>query len=99
MLFNLLLTLLGLIPVTPVFAGQFPVVNDVIGGVRSTEIPSTRRIALSGGATTPGKLRYVSNSGICETTSGVNQFSGYGDLSFNKSILCVPFPSYKFDIH
>ncbi|KAL1743846.1 Alpha/Beta hydrolase protein [Schizophyllum fasciatum] len=36
--------------------------------------------------TTPGALRVTENSGICETTEGVNQYSGYGDLSEDKSI-------------
>ncbi|KAI8972213.1 serine carboxypeptidase [Trametes punicea] len=35
---------------------------------------------------TPGKLRVVENSGVCETTPGVYQASGYGDLSATESI-------------
>lgn len=31
-------------------------------------------------AATSSKLRYVKNSGICETTKGVNQYSGYADV-------------------
>lgn len=31
-------------------------------------------------AATNSKLRYVKNSGICETTPGVNQYSGYADI-------------------
>lgn len=31
-------------------------------------------------AATNSKLRYVKNSGICETTPGVNQYSGYVDV-------------------
>ena len=89
MLFNPL-AFLGLIPAIPVLAGQIPVVNGVIGGVRPTN-PTTNKTPaqelLSDGATPPGKLRYVSNSGICETTPGVNQASGYIDLSSDKSIL------------
>lgn len=34
---------------------------------------------------TPGKLRVVENSGICETTPGVYQASGYGDISATHS--------------
>lgn len=34
---------------------------------------------------TPGKLRVVENSGVCETTKGVYQASGYGDLSATSS--------------
>ena len=84
------LAFLGLIPAIPVLAGQIPVVNGVIGGVRPTNTTTNKtptQQLLSGGATHPGKLRYVSNSGICETTPGVNQASGYIDLSSDKSIL------------
>ncbi|OSD06714.1 serine carboxypeptidase [Trametes coccinea BRFM310] len=35
---------------------------------------------------TPGKLRVVENSGVCETTPGVYQASGYGDLSSSESM-------------
>lgn len=44
---------------------QIPVVNGVIGGVRS--VRSTPKIDLNvqSFATTPGKLRHVENSGIC----------------------------------
>ena len=88
MLFNPL-AFLGLIPAIPVLAGQIPVVNGVIGGVRPTN-PTNKTPAqelLSDDTTPPGKLRYVTNSGICETTPGVNQASGYIDLSSDKSIL------------
>ncbi|KAI0752467.1 alpha/beta-hydrolase [Daedaleopsis nitida] len=33
-----------------------------------------------------GKLRYVKNSGVCETTPGVDQMSGYIDIGTNKSM-------------
>ena len=32
-------------------------------------------------------LRYVANSGICETTSGVNQYSGYMDVGRDMSMV------------
>ena len=33
------------------------------------------------------KLRYVRNSGVCETTPGVNQMSGYIDIATNMSMV------------
>ncbi len=33
------------------------------------------------------KVRYVRNSGVCETTPGVNQWSGYLDIGANKSMV------------
>ena len=43
--------------------------------------------ASSDSEVTPGKLRgVVENSGVCETTSGVYQASGYGDISSDGSL-------------
>ena len=33
------------------------------------------------------KLRFVRNSGVCETTPGVNQLSGYIDVGTNMSMV------------
>ncbi|OJT04772.1 hypothetical protein TRAPUB_4566 [Trametes pubescens] len=77
-----------------VLAGQVPVYDGVIGGKAD---PSTRAqlhgavlAATDGSSTTvnitPGKLRVVENSGVCETTPGVYQASGYGDLTANQSL-------------
>ena len=46
--------------------------------------------AAGASAPTPGKLRgVVENSGVCETTKGVYQASGYGDIDENNSIWSV----------
>lgn len=42
-------------------------------------------------AATGSTLQYVSNSGICETTPGVNQHSGYFSDSLSP-ILNLPYP-------
>lgn len=34
------------------------------------------------------KLRYVSDSGVCETTPGVHQKSGYVDIADTQHIVC-----------
>ncbi|KAJ7932827.1 serine carboxypeptidase [Mycena leptocephala] len=80
-------------------AGQIPIRNGVVGGVgakKSTTLPTstptstptktTTSIPTSTPTTTPGALRVVENSGICETTPGVFQASGYGDLTSTESI-------------
>ncbi|KAJ6549989.1 serine carboxypeptidase [Mycena capillaripes] len=64
-------------------AGQIPIRNGVIGGVGSKTVKAE---TLKEFATTPGKLRIVENSGICETTKNVYQASGYGDLTSKESI-------------
>ncbi|KAF8500349.1 serine carboxypeptidase [Russula emetica] len=67
--------------------------GQIIGGVHrrrdALDFKNLARAqAVSGTSTTPtpGNLRVVENSGVCETTPGVYQASGYGDLSANKSI-------------
>ncbi|KDR77526.1 hypothetical protein GALMADRAFT_245687 [Galerina marginata CBS 339.88] len=70
-------------------ASQIPVVGGILGGVPDTRPPaSLRRPTLLAPATssTPGKLRVVENSGVCETTKGVYQASGYGDLTATESL-------------
>ncbi|KAI1797598.1 serine carboxypeptidase [Ganoderma leucocontextum] len=88
--------LVGLLPaLSQVLAGQVPVHNGVIGGVpeASTRALSTAGVLAATGdgigtavQTTPGKLRVVENSGVCETTPSVYQASGYGDLTANQSL-------------
>ena len=36
------------------------------------------------------KLRFVRNSGVCETTPGVEQLSGYIDIGTNMSMVSQP---------
>ncbi|KAI0662545.1 serine carboxypeptidase [Cubamyces menziesii] len=84
----------GILPaVTQVLAGQVPTYNSVIGGrpdpATRARIKSGVLAATDGSAgvtTTPGKLRVVENSGVCETTPGVYQASGYGDLTDTESL-------------
>ncbi|KAI8995399.1 serine carboxypeptidase [Trametes punicea] len=84
----------GILPaVLQVLAGQIPVYDGVIGGrpspVTRAKLKNSILAATNGSApvqTTPGKLRVIENSGICETTPGVYQASGYGDLADNESL-------------
>lgn len=89
--------LLRLAPfVSIALAGQFPEFDGVIGGVPTDPVTKTTAFAATKPqlkvtaaiptTITPGKLRYVENSGICETTSGVYQASGYADLTSSQSI-------------
>ncbi|KAH9480111.1 Carboxypeptidase S1 [Psilocybe cubensis] len=86
-----------LLPTARVFGGQIPVVEGVIGGVPS--VSSTNELLefpqVTSNITTPGKLRVVENSGVCETTPGVFQASGYGDLTATESIWFWFFASRK----
>ncbi|KAJ4001654.1 serine carboxypeptidase [Lentinula boryana] len=87
MLIPLFPLLLAALP--SVLGGQVPIVDGVYGGVRSTTGSSrgtTKPADLSVAATTPGKIRAVENTGICETTPGVYSASGYGDLTSTESL-------------
>ena len=83
-----LTSLLAILPVSTVLGGQIPVVNGVVGGVGSRPLSEdgTDPLGVLPVARTPGKLRVTENSGVCETTEGVYQASGYGDLTSNESI-------------
>ncbi|KAI0757297.1 serine carboxypeptidase [Daedaleopsis nitida] len=88
------LLLLGLLSaLSQVLAGQVPVYDGQIGVVpdRSARVSQKPAILAANAdgstiTTTPGSLRVVENSGVCETTPGVYQASGYGDLAANRSL-------------
>ncbi|KAJ7725953.1 serine carboxypeptidase [Mycena metata] len=89
----LLPLLVSLTAVSSVFgakdSGQFLVVDGVVGGVPKSNSFRTEAVQaepLRSFTTTPGALRTVENSGVCETTPGVLQVSGYGDIAANQSI-------------
>ena len=77
---------LAALPAATVLAGQVPPVNGVVGGVETTPKAKAAAVSPKPAATTPGKLRIVENSGVCETTPGVYQASGYGDLTSDESV-------------
>ncbi|KAG5725635.1 hypothetical protein E4T56_gene1747, partial [Termitomyces sp. T112] len=81
------LRFLAVFPVIGVIGGQVPVVDGVLGGVpKPSSLKPHVLEQASTAATTPGALRVTENSGVCETTPGVYQASGYGDLTANESI-------------
>ncbi|KAF5343788.1 hypothetical protein D9757_007134 [Collybiopsis confluens] len=87
MLLALLPALLAAVPL--VLGGQVPIVDGVYGGVRDNASSSKGAVKLADlsiAATTPGKIRAVQNTGVCETTPGVFSASGYGDLTSTESI-------------
>ncbi|KAF8636217.1 hypothetical protein AX17_003703 [Amanita inopinata Kibby_2008] len=68
-----------------VSARQIPVINGIIGGVSNTT-KTTKAAKVKATTAATGGLRVVENSGICETTPGVYQASGYADLTSSNSI-------------
>ena len=82
--------LLAILPASEVLAGQIPVVDGVIGGRRAAkaaEMTAKVQDLHTDATIVPGALRVTENSGVCETTPGVYQASGYGDLTSSESIL------------
>ncbi|KZT65397.1 alpha/beta-hydrolase [Daedalea quercina L-15889] len=72
------------LPAAPALARQIPRINDVFGGYPDQlEVTSTRNTT---GAATSDLLRVTENSGVCETTPGVYQASGYGNISSTESL-------------
>lgn len=61
---------LGALHVSPAFAGQVPIVDGIIGGVRSANSTSEKTVEalvsdVQASTPTPGALRVTENSGIC----------------------------------
>ncbi|KZS90557.1 serine carboxypeptidase [Sistotremastrum niveocremeum HHB9708] len=87
-----LLSLLLLCIPSSVLSKEIPVVNGALGGVREKPSSTTNpkvKLATSpqvSGTPVAGKLRYVKNSGVCETTPNVFQASGYADLTTSQSM-------------
>lgn len=82
-------SLLAVLPVATVLGAQIPVLDNIIGGTAVDSVLDQSKLNLESvqpAATTPGKLRVTENSGVCETTDGVYQASGYGDLTADESI-------------
>ncbi|CEL52453.1 hypothetical protein RSOLAG1IB_00994 [Rhizoctonia solani AG-1 IB] len=84
------LTLLSGVSTSP--SGQFPAIDGAIGGVPQSR-PNLPQNKIQFKANTginetivPGSLRYIENSGVCETTEGVYQASGYADLTARQSM-------------
>ncbi|KAH8826233.1 serine carboxypeptidase [Flagelloscypha sp. PMI_526] len=74
--------------------GEFPIIDGIIGGVPSLNV--TSHIGDKSGFRDPvhgvgiertaGALRYVEDSGVCESKDRAYQASGYGDLTADKSV-------------
>ncbi|KAA1476177.1 serine carboxypeptidase [Dentipellis sp. KUC8613] len=84
---------LAAVAVLPAFVAgrQVPVVEGVLGGVATLPRKSAPQTLVADASDasskpTPGKLRVTENSGVCETTPGVYQASGYGDLTSSESV-------------
>ncbi|KAH8119566.1 serine carboxypeptidase [Phellopilus nigrolimitatus] len=73
-----------------VSSGQIPWNDGVYGGVPASASSVDKGAALPkpqvSGSPVAGKLRFIENSGVCETTTGVYQASGYADLTTSQSM-------------
>ncbi|KAF9644836.1 serine carboxypeptidase [Thelephora ganbajun] len=82
MLLSSLAVLVAALPIA-VLGGEFPVYNGVVGGapINVTVKEKVSEISVQDFVAQAGALRFVANSGVCETTSGVYTASGYADLT------------------
>ncbi|KAH6893355.1 Alpha/Beta hydrolase protein [Thelonectria olida] len=77
--------------VSAVLLGLAPMA-DAMGGLQSnsklfrTKTPQVSEKTTFQSKATSATLKYVENSGVCETTPGVNQYSGYISLGTNMSM-------------
>lgn len=92
MLFSALIAGLAALHAIPVLArvNQVPHINGVHGGSPELgaheELADLALVRTVTGAASPDALRVTENSGICETTPGVYQASGYGNVSSTGSL-------------
>ncbi|KZT08027.1 serine carboxypeptidase [Laetiporus sulphureus 93-53] len=78
---------LGALNPRPVLGGQVPTLDGAWGASHAQATGHSNVIEQGNmAAVTPGTLRVTENSGVCETTPGVYQASGYGDIAANESI-------------
>ena len=76
---------LGLLAIFVTIAAAFPG-STVHLNKEYTEERNGVQYAVFEHANTGAKMSYVNNSGICETTQGVNQYSGYISIGNNMNM-------------
>lgn len=82
---------MGFLSYARVFTAAF-VIGVFASRVSATAVPAETSLQTSRGEFTSqvvpdAKLRFVRNSGVCETTPGVEQLSGYLDVGTNMSMV------------
>ena len=78
---------------TPALAAQFPTFADTAAQSNVALDLGTDFVEFQSKNLDDTKLRFVKNSGVCETTPGVNQLSGYIDVGKNMSMVSTrPIP-------
>ncbi|KAF5356576.1 hypothetical protein D9758_008269 [Tetrapyrgos nigripes] len=81
-----LAALVASIIIPSALGGQIPKVDGVLGGIHQNTPLHLETAKRPPKVAAAGQLRVTENSGVCETTPGVNQASGYGDIATNQSI-------------
>ena len=80
--FNLMKTLASLLALTPLLSHATPVVD-------TSAIQQAPVVQHFTSPTNPDiSLQFVADSGVCETTQGVHQMSGYINVGTNMSMVC-----------
>lgn len=80
---------LALLSLTFVVVGTLGVAVNTVNHVRSASTHVLNLEMFKSDAQPDVGLRFVRNSGVCETTPGVNQLSGYIDFGTNMSMVRI----------
>jgi hypothetical protein len=76
-------TMFGISGLLALALATFTIASPVLLDRRSFEVKNGVNYTVFEHAATGAKLSFVTNSGVCETTPGVNQYSGYFSVGTN----------------
>ena len=75
--------MLGISSILTLASVTFTIASPVLVDRRSFQVKDGVNYTIFEHAATGATLSYVTNSGVCETTPGVNQYSGYLSVGTN----------------
>ena len=75
--------MLGISTILTLASATFAIASSVLVDRRSFQVKDGVEYTVFEHAATGATLSFVTNSGVCETTHGVNQYSGYLSIGTN----------------
>ena len=88
--------MLGIYTILTLASTTLAIVSPLLVDRRSSQVKDGVKYTIFNHAATGATLSFVTNSGVCETTPGVNQYSGYlsvGPNMVRNPSLCNAAPS------
>ena len=92
------LSMLGISSILTLASAAFAIASPVLVDRRSFQVKDGVKYTIFEHAATGATLSYVTNSGVCETTPGVNQYSGYFSVGTNMVINSAPFKTAPSEV-